>query len=237
MLLAFLARHGYLEAGTAGSTPTGAGHVTRLADTAWPEARPPGRPTVPSWWSRSGRPSSTGPTCRSPPTPTSPWPWSRRPRRRTPSWWSPRSVAYGSSGEHDGFAGTLSIGRGGHRGAAGRARPVGGAATSPTWCWPAPTAATPRPWPERSARLAAEGHPVTGWWPRWCGRPPRRADRDLADAGHRPRPGPDSSGPSRATAGPPTCCSPCSRRAGSGRSAPTGCWATPPGPAPPRGSD
>jgi mycofactocin system creatininase family protein len=77
-------------------------------------------------------------------------------------------VAYGSSGEHDGFAGTLSIGRAATeellvelgRSASrdfahvvlacahgGNAAPLAGALD----------------------RLAAEGHPVTGWWPRWAG--------------------------------------------------------------------
>jgi mycofactocin system creatininase family protein len=77
-------------------------------------------------------------------------------------------VAYGSSGEHDGFAGTLSIGRDATeellvelgRSASrdfahvvlacahgGNAAPLAGAL----------------------GRLAAEGHPVTGWWPRWSG--------------------------------------------------------------------
>ena len=77
-------------------------------------------------------------------------------------------VAYGSSGEHDGFAGTLSIGRSATetllvelgRSATrdfshvvlacahgGNASPMAGALDI----------------------LAAEGHPVTGWWPRWSG--------------------------------------------------------------------
>jgi len=77
-------------------------------------------------------------------------------------------VAYGSSGEHDGFTGTLSIGRAATeellvelgRSASrdfahvvlacahgGNAAPLAGAL----------------------GRLAAEGHPVTGWWPRWSG--------------------------------------------------------------------
>jgi len=77
-------------------------------------------------------------------------------------------VAYGSSGEHDGFAGTVSIGRDATedllvelgRSAAdtfahvvlacthgGNAAPLGGAL----------------------ARLRDEGRPVTGWWPRWDG--------------------------------------------------------------------
>ena len=77
-------------------------------------------------------------------------------------------VAYGSSGEHDGFAGTLSIGREATEGLlvelarsatrdfhlvvlacahGGNAAPLAGAL----------------------GRLAAEGRPVTGWWPRWSG--------------------------------------------------------------------
>lgn len=77
-------------------------------------------------------------------------------------------VAYGSSGEHDGFAGTLSIGRSvteallvelgrsavrdfSHVVLAcahgGNASPMAGALRA----------------------LSAEGHPVTGWWPRWSG--------------------------------------------------------------------
>jgi creatinine amidohydrolase len=77
-------------------------------------------------------------------------------------------VAYGSSGEHDGFAGTLSIGQEATehlltelgRSAATTFRHVvfacahGGNAV-----------------PLRHAldRLAAEGRPVTGWWPGWDG--------------------------------------------------------------------
>jgi len=77
-------------------------------------------------------------------------------------------VAYGSSGEHDGFAGTLSIGRSvtemllvelgrsavrdfSHVVLAcahgGNASPMAGALDI----------------------LTAEGHPVSGWWPRWSG--------------------------------------------------------------------
>ncbi len=77
-------------------------------------------------------------------------------------------VAYGSSGEHDGFAGTLSIGRDvteqllvelGRSAVATFAHVVlacthGGNAV---------------PFRAALARLAAEGRPVTGWWPRWGG--------------------------------------------------------------------
>ena len=72
-------------------------------------------------WSscRSARSSSTGRTCRSTPTPSSPRPspsaW--RGAARTAPGSRPRS-AYGASGEHQGFPGTL-LDR--HRGAAARA--------------------------------------------------------------------------------------------------------------------
>lgn len=107
-------------------------------------------------------------------------------------------VAYGSSGEHEGFAGTVSIGQpateallvelvrsatrtfdhvvlacthGGNAGPLARARD----------------------------RLVAEGHPVTVWWPRWTGDlhagrtetslmlaiAPHRVRRDRAEAGDR----------------------------------------------------
>lgn len=77
-------------------------------------------------------------------------------------------VAYGSSGEHGGFAGTLSIGR-----EATEAVLVELARSATAdfahvvlVCTHGGNAA-----PLRSAldRLAAEGRPVTGWWPRWGG--------------------------------------------------------------------
>jgi mycofactocin precursor peptide peptidase len=77
-------------------------------------------------------------------------------------------VAYGSSGEHDGFAGTLSIGRA----ATEHLLVELGRSASATFaqvvfaCAHGGNAA-----PFRSALdyLGAEGRPVTGWWPRWGG--------------------------------------------------------------------
>jgi len=77
-------------------------------------------------------------------------------------------VAYGSSGEHDEFAGTLSIGREATEDllvqlARSATRDFGHVVLA---CAHGGNAA-----PLRGAldRLAAEGRPVTGWWPRWAG--------------------------------------------------------------------
>ena len=89
-------------------------------------------------------------------------------------------VAYGASGEHHGFAGTLSIGQ---RGA-------------PSCCWSSSaarrpttfarvaarlraTAATPARCPRRCGACAHEGRDVRAWSPRWRGRRARRPRRDL----------------------------------------------------------
>lgn len=77
-------------------------------------------------------------------------------------------VAYGSSGEHDGFAGTLSIGRE----ATEQLLVELGRSASDTFvhvvlaCAHGGNAV-----PLRAAldRLAGEGRPVTGWWPQWGG--------------------------------------------------------------------
>jgi mycofactocin system creatininase family protein len=77
-------------------------------------------------------------------------------------------VAYGSSGEHDGFAGTLSIGRD----ATELVLVELGRSASATFAHVVLACAHGgNAVPLRAAldRLAAEGHPVTGWWPRWGG--------------------------------------------------------------------
>ncbi len=235
VLLAFLARHGYLEPGTAGATPAGAGAVTRLADTVWPEAARLAADgavlVIPI-----GATEQHGPHLPVTTDADIAVAVVEAAAATDPLLVVAPVVAYGSSGEHDGFAGTLSIGRSvteallvelgrsavrdfSHVVLAcahgGNASPMAGAL-------------------ERPGRRRSPCHRVVATL---VGRPPRRADRDLVDAGHRPRAGPDRAGRGRATAGPPTCCCPCSSRAGSGRSAPTGCWATPTGRGPPKGSD
>ena len=78
------------------------------------------------------------------------------------------AVAYGSSGEHAGFAGTLSLGQEATetllvelgRSAATTFDHVVLACTHGGNADPLARALT---------RLAREGHPVTGWWPRWRG--------------------------------------------------------------------
>ena len=78
------------------------------------------------------------------------------------------AVAYGSSGEHAGFAGTLSLGQEATetllvelgRSAAITFDHVVLACTHGGNADPLTRALT---------RLAREGHPVTGWWPRWRG--------------------------------------------------------------------
>ena len=77
-------------------------------------------------------------------------------------------VAYGSSGEHDGFAGTLSIGR-----AATEELLVElGRSASQDFAHVVLACAhggNAAPLAGALERLTAEGHPVTGWWPRWSG--------------------------------------------------------------------
>jgi len=77
-------------------------------------------------------------------------------------------VAFGSSGEHDGFAGTLSIGRAVTeellmelgRSASGTFAHVVLACTH---------GGNADPFRAALDRLAGEGRPVSGWWPRWGG--------------------------------------------------------------------
>jgi creatinine amidohydrolase len=78
------------------------------------------------------------------------------------------AVAYGSSGEHAGFAGTLSLGQ-----EATEALLVElGRSAATTFdhvvlaCTHGGNADTLA---RALTRLAREGHPVTGWWPRWGG--------------------------------------------------------------------
>ncbi len=77
-------------------------------------------------------------------------------------------VAYGSSGEHDGFAGTLSIGR---EATEELLVQLGRSATAVfahviLACTHGGNAS---PLARALRRLADEGRPVTGWWPRWEG--------------------------------------------------------------------
>jgi creatinine amidohydrolase len=77
-------------------------------------------------------------------------------------------VAYGSSGEHDGFAGTLSIGRQ----VTEELLVELGRSASDTFVHVVLACAhggNADPFRAALARLAAEGRPVTGWWPRWGG--------------------------------------------------------------------
>ena len=78
------------------------------------------------------------------------------------------AVAFGSSGEHDGFAGTLSLGRAATEELLvelGRSA-VRDFAHVVLACTHGGNAA---PLAGALSRLATEGHPVTGWWPRWEG--------------------------------------------------------------------
>jgi creatinine amidohydrolase len=78
------------------------------------------------------------------------------------------AVPYGSSGEHAGFAGTLSLGQE----ATETLLVELGRSAATTFdhvvlaCTHGGNAA---PLTRALARLADEGHPVTGWWPRWRG--------------------------------------------------------------------
>jgi creatinine amidohydrolase len=77
-------------------------------------------------------------------------------------------VAFGSSGEHDGFAGTLSIGR---ETTEELLVQLGRSATGVfTYVVLACThGGNASPLAGALRRLADEGRPVTGWWPRWEG--------------------------------------------------------------------
>ena len=78
------------------------------------------------------------------------------------------AVAYGSSGEHAGFAGTLSLGQ-----EATEALLVELGRSAATTFDHVVLACThggnADPLARALTRLAREGHPVTGWWPRWGG--------------------------------------------------------------------
>jgi len=111
-------------------------------------------------------------------------------------------VAYGSSGEHDGFPGTLSIGQAATeallvelgRSASGQFAHVVLACTH---------GGNASPLARALDRLAAEGHPVTGWWPRWEGDLHAgwtETSLMLAIAPHRVRSVPDAAGDLRPAA-------------------------------------
>ena len=77
-------------------------------------------------------------------------------------------VTYGSSGEHDGFAGTLSIGRD----ATELVLVELGRSATATFAHVVLVCAhggNAVPFRRALERLAAEGRPVSGWWPRWGG--------------------------------------------------------------------
>ncbi len=78
------------------------------------------------------------------------------------------AVAYGSSGEHDGFAGTLSVGQQATESLL--VELVRSAATTFGHVVLACThGGNAGPLGRAVGRLVAEGRPVTAWWPRWPG--------------------------------------------------------------------
>ncbi len=78
------------------------------------------------------------------------------------------AVAYGSSGEHDGFAGTVSIGQ--EATSSLLVELVRSAVRTFDHVVLACThGGNAAPLARALDRLAAEGRPVTGWWPRWSG--------------------------------------------------------------------
>ncbi len=79
-----------------------------LAERTWQESRPSARPC---WRCRWGRPSSMGRTCRWRPTRRSPSPSPPAPPPSGRSVIVAPALPYGSSGEHAGFPGTISIGQ------------------------------------------------------------------------------------------------------------------------------
>ncbi len=107
-------------------------------------------------------------------------------------------VPYGSSGEHEGFAGTISLGQ---EATEALLVELGRSATRTfahvvLACTHGGNGA---PLTRALTRLTAEGHPVSGWWPRWAGDPhagrtetslmlaiaPDRVRLDRAEAGDR----------------------------------------------------
>ena len=147
-------------------------------------------------------------------------------------------VSYGSSGEHAGFAGTLHPpGRPGAP--ADRAGPLGrrdvraSGVRVRAWRERRPGAAGRSPAPRRiTGGAALDACAETRPGPAPAGRP-RRADRDRAAAGPDPGPGPAGArrGREHGLAVPADARA---AAAGCGRSAPTGCSATRPGPRRPK---
>ena len=175
--------------------PPGPGHEpARGADLA--RGGPSHRVGPGSCSSRWARPSSTGPISPSPPTPTSPWPWPQEPPPATSRLVVAPALAYGSSGEHQAFAGTLSIGAEATelvlvelgRSAALDFRAVVVVSTHGGNAGPGEPGHGP------SGRRGTSGHRLVAGL---GGRPPRRPDRDITDAGHRPRSGPARAGRGR----------------------------------------
>ncbi len=120
--------------------------------------------------------------------------------RRDPRLVVAPAVAYGSSGEHEGFRGTLSIGQEATEALLvelGRS-----AARSFTQTVLACThGGNAGPLGRALAQLAAEGHPVAGWSPRWSGdlhAGHTETSLMLAIAPDRVRPAPWEPGPARA---------------------------------------
>ena len=146
VLLAFLVRHGYLDRPPDRTARGRGGPVTRLADAdlaGGGPARRPGRVLlVPVGATEQHGPHLPLTTDTDIAVAVA----DAAARRPGPLVVAP-PLAYGSSGEHEGFPGTLSIGPAGHRAGPGRAGPVGRQPTSRTSCWSPPTAATPGPWP------------------------------------------------------------------------------------------
>ncbi len=150
------------------------------------DSRPGGRDR-PCWSCRSARPSSTGRTCRWGPTPTIAVALARGWPRGGPYVVAP-ALPYGSSGEHAGFAGTLSIGQAALRAACWSSSCRSARRPSRACCSCARTAGTPSRSPRRCGRLRAEGRDVRAGRP--AGGGDAHAGRTETVAAARPAPGP-----------------------------------------------
>ena len=184
---------------------------------------------------RSVRSNSTGRTSRSTPTPGSPWRWPGAWPSAGPDVAVAPAVAYGASGEHAAFPGTLLVGheRPGRRcsssSSAAHARSFRGVVFVNAHGGNEQALAVV----ER--RCAAEGDDVLVWRATVRRRRrPRRAHRDVADVGHRRRRRPPGPGRARVHRADRCACCPVCAPKGCGRYRPTACWATPPERAPRR---
>ncbi len=158
------------------------------------------------WPCRSARSSSTGRTCRSTPTPASPWPWRDGLAARRPDVTVAPAVAYGASGEHAAFPGTLLVDHDVLADLLVELVRVGTGHVPRRRPGQRPWRQRGRRWPRSSSAVRAEGDDVLVWRAAVAGRRrARRPDRDVAACWpSTPRPSawswPSPAAPNRSTA-------------------------------------